>query len=200
MNQIDVLALSGSLRADSHNTALLHAARTLHSGGLAIDIDHDLGRLPLYNQDLDTGAPPLPVAELRARVAAADALLIATPEHNASVPAALKNAIDWVSTAPEGLLRGKPVAIAGASPGPFGSVRAQLALRQILASVGAEVLVKPEVTVFHCDTRFARDDRRLTDPYTADLLRELLDALARKAHRHAGRPYTASRSFQPEGR
>ncbi|MGW6497963.1 NADPH-dependent FMN reductase [Nonomuraea angiospora] len=69
MNQVDVLALSGSLRAGSHNTALLHAARTLHSGGLAIDIDHDLGRLPLYNQDLDTGAPPAPVAELRARSA-----------------------------------------------------------------------------------------------------------------------------------
>ncbi|MET7338910.1 NADPH-dependent FMN reductase [Nonomuraea sp. NPDC005650] len=199
MNEVNVLALSGSLRADSHNTALLRAARTLHSGGLAIDIDHDLGRLPLYNQDLDTGAPPTPVTELRARVAAADALLIATPEHNASVPAALKNAIDWVSTAPEGLLLDKPVAIAGASPGPFGSVRAQLALRQILASMGAELVVKPEVTVFHCDTRFTHD-RRLTDPYTAGLLRELLDALARKAHRRAGRPYTASRSFQPEGR
>ncbi|MEO3876364.1 NADPH-dependent FMN reductase [Nonomuraea sp. B12E4] len=199
MTELNVLALSGSLRADSHNTALLHAARALDPGGFAIDIDHDLGRLPLYNQDLDTGTPPAPVTTLRARIAEADALLIATPEHNASVPAALKNAIDWASTAPEGLLRSKPVAIAGASPGPFGSVRAQLALRHILAAVGAEVVVKPEVTVFHCDTRFTHD-RRLTDPYTTDLLRELLDALARKARQHPGRPYTAPRSFQREGR
>ncbi|MFF4196975.1 NADPH-dependent FMN reductase [Nonomuraea sp. NPDC001831] len=186
MNELTILALSGSLRAQSHNTALLHAARTLSLGGPAIAIEDDLGRLPLYNQDLDSGTPPVTVAEFRARIAAADALLIATPEHNASVPAALKNAIDWASTPPEGLLRGKPVAIAGASPGPFGSVRAQLALRQILAAVGAEVVVKPEVTVFHCDTRFT-SERELSDPYTADLLRELLNALSRKV-----RPYTAA--------
>ncbi|MEO3796852.1 NADPH-dependent FMN reductase [Nonomuraea sp. B10E15] len=86
MTELNILALSGSLRADSHNTALLHAARALDPGGVAIDIDRDLGRLPLYNQDLDTGTPPAPVTTLRARIAGADALLIATPEHNASVP------------------------------------------------------------------------------------------------------------------
>ncbi|ALG09469.1 NADPH-dependent FMN reductase [Kibdelosporangium phytohabitans] len=180
MTELTVLALSGSLRGRSHNTALLHAARKLNPGGLAIEIEQDLALLPLYDQDMDTESPPVAVTALRARIAAADALLIATPEHNASVPAALKNAIDWASTAPCGLLRGKPVAIAGASPGPFGSVRAQLALRQILAAVGAEVVVKPEVTVFHCDTRLT-DDGVLTDSHSAGLLRDLLTALARKA-------------------
>jgi chromate reductase len=182
MDELNVLAMSGSLRARSHNTALLHAARKLNPGGVAIEIEHDLRRLPLYDQDLDTGTPPPQVAALRARIAAADALLIATPEHNASVPAALKNAIDWISTAPDGLLHGKPVAIAGASPGPFGSVRAQLALRQILAAVGAEVVVKPEVIVFRCDTRFTGDGV-LSDPYAAELLRDLLGGLIRKARR-----------------
>ncbi|GAA3990360.1 NAD(P)H-dependent FMN reductase [Allokutzneria multivorans] len=182
MRELNVLAVSGSLRAGSHNTALLHAAAKLNPGGLVIEMERDLGRIPLYDQDLDAATPPPPVAALRARVAAADALLIATPEHNASIPAVLKNAIDWISTAPGGLLLGKPVAIAGASPGPFGSVRAQLALRQILASVGAEVVVKPEVTVFRCDTRIG-EDGVLADPYTADLLRDLLGALARKASR-----------------
>ncbi|WP_067139233.1 NADPH-dependent FMN reductase [Microtetraspora malaysiensis] len=181
MNELNVLALSGSLRAGSFNTALLCAARKLNPGGLVIDIHQGLGRLPLYGQDLDTATPPAPVAALRARVGAADALLIATPEHNASVPAALKNAIDWISTAPDRLLHGKPVAIMGASPGPFGSVRAQLALRQILAAVGAETVVKPEVVVFGCDARLIGDV--VTDPHSAELLRELLDALARKACR-----------------
>lgn len=180
MNELNVLAMSGSLRTGSYNTALLHAARKLSPGGIAIEIEQELGMLPLYGEDSDTGTPPAPVAALRARIAAADALLIATPEHNASIPAVLKNAVDWISTAPDGLLHGKPVAIAGASPGAFGSVRAQLVLRQVLAAVGAEVVVKPEVTVFRCDTRFGADGI-LIDPYTADLIRDLLGALVRKS-------------------
>jgi len=183
MNELNVLAISGSLRAGSHNTALLHAARKLNPGGLAIEIAQDLNRIPLYDQDLDTKTPPASVVALRTRIAKADALLIATPEHNASIPAALKNTIDWISTDPGGLLHGKPVAIAGASPGPFGSVRAQLALRQILAAVGAEVVVKPEVIVFRCDTSFG-DDGVLSDPYAAELLRDLLSALIRKSRQN----------------
>jgi chromate reductase len=179
MTERHVLGLSGSLRRQSHNTALLRAARAIAPAGLEIEVGHVLGTLPLYVQDIDTSTPPAPVVALRERIAAADALLIATPEHNASVPAALKNAIDWASTAPEGLLRGKPVAIAGASPGPFGTVRAQLALRQILTHVGADVVAKPDVTVFRCDTRFTADGA-LTDALSTELLRDLLAALARK--------------------
>lgn len=180
-----VLALSGSLRADSYNTALLRAAAELGAGTVRIDLHPGLGELPLYNQDLESGELPSAVRELHQRVLRADALLIATPEHNASIPAALKNAIDWLSRMPDGAeIAGKPTAIVGASPGPLGSVRAQLALRQILGSVGADVLAKPEVIVFQAHERFD-DAGTLTDDYTETLLLELTGALARRiATRH----------------
>jgi NAD(P)H-dependent FMN reductase len=90
MTELKILAISGSLRDGSHNTALLHAARKVNPGGMAVDLYRGLSELPLYRQDLDTASPPEPVADLRRRVAEADGLLIATPEHNASLPAALK--------------------------------------------------------------------------------------------------------------
>ncbi|MGK4593873.1 NADPH-dependent FMN reductase [Amycolatopsis sp. w19] len=177
MTELKILAISGSLRDGSHNTALLHAARKVNPGGMDIELYPGLGELPLYRQDLDTASPPEPVADLRRRVAEADGLLIATPEHNASLPAALKNAIDWASTPiAESPLPGKPIAIAGASPGAFGSVRAQQSLRQILASIGSDVVVKPEVTVFRSHERFDNEGT-LTDDFTASLLVELLSAL-----------------------
>lgn len=179
-----VLALSGSLRADSYNTALLRAAAKLTAGSLRIDLQPGLGELPLYNQDLEAGPLPAAVRDLHQRVLRADALLIATPEHNASIPAALKNAIDWMSRMPDGAeLAGKPTAVVGASPGPLGSVRAQLALRQILGSVGADVLAKPEVIVFQAHERFD-DAGTLTDAYTETLLVELI---AQLSHRIASR-------------
>jgi chromate reductase len=173
-----VLALSGSLRAASYNTALLHAAVKHTGGGTDFDVYDRLGRLPMFDQDLDNDEPPREVVELRRRVAAADGLLIVTPEHNASIPAALKNAIDWISTPPAGgILPGKSTAIAGASPGPFGSARGQLALRQILTSIGADVLAKPEVAVFRCHERLD-EGGNVTDPTTLALLTQLTDALA----------------------
>ncbi|MFD4901010.1 NADPH-dependent FMN reductase [Streptomyces sp. NPDC057699] len=172
-----VLALSGSLRAESYNTALLRAAVKHSSGEVDIEVYDGLGRLPMYNEDHDQGTPHEEVAALRRRVAAAQGLLVVTPEHNASVPAALKNALDWISTPPAGgIVAGKPTAVAGASPGPFGSARGQLALRQILVSMGADVLAKPEVAVFRCHERMAADGS-VTDPTTVSLLRELTDAL-----------------------
>ncbi|MEU3253460.1 NADPH-dependent FMN reductase [Streptomyces sp. NPDC006997] len=177
-NRGTILALSGSLRAQSYNTALLKAAVKHNSGKATIEIYEDLARLPMYNQDHDHDDPPREVVELRRRVAEAAGLFIVTPEHNASVPAALKNALDWTSTQPAGgILVGKPIAIAGASPGAFGSSRGQLALRQILASIGADVLAKPEVAVFHCHER-VNAEGDVTDPMTLSLLNDLIDALA----------------------
>jgi chromate reductase len=178
-----VLALSGSLRAGSYNTALLHAADKLNPGQMSMQIYSSLGDLPLYNQDLDQEPPPAAVHDLHRTILRADALLIATPEHNASVPAALKNAIDWMSRLPDGSgLPGKPVAVIGASPGALGTVRAQLALRQILASVGADVLTKPEVMVFGAHERFDSDGM-LTDGFTRHLLTGLLIELTRRIER-----------------
>ncbi|MFD6618776.1 NADPH-dependent FMN reductase [Streptomyces albidoflavus] len=172
-----ILAFSGSLRAQSFNTALLNAAVKHNSGRMHIEVFENLDTLPMYNQDHDHDDPPGEVVELRRRVAEAEGLLIVTPEHNASIPAALKNALDWVSTQPAGgILVGKPTAIAGASPGAFGSARAQVALRQILASIGADVLAKPEVAVFHCHER-VDENGNVTDPMTLSLLNDLVEAL-----------------------
>ncbi|MEU3959319.1 NADPH-dependent FMN reductase [Streptomyces buecherae] len=185
MNHLNVLALSGSLRTGSHNTALLHAAAELAPEGVAVDIYGGLRAIPPYDMDLDTpDARPAAVRELRERITAADALLIATPEFNYSIPGVLKNAIDWVSTdwtGTEGLpLHRKPVAIVGASPSAFGSVRAQLALRQVFVWTNSDLVVKPEVMVFRSHERFDGSGR-LADPVTRELLSDLLGALVAKA-------------------
>ncbi|MEV3991540.1 NADPH-dependent FMN reductase [Streptomyces sp. NPDC049837] len=182
-----ILAISGSLRAASHNTALLRAAQKMQQGGLDIEIYDGLRAIPAYDLDLDApGLWPAPVADLRRRVTEADGLLIATPEFNYGVPGVLKNALDWASTDWAGTgevpLRGKPTAVLGASPSHFGSVRAQLALRQVLLGTRTDVVTSPEVTVMRSHERFD-DNGNLTDEVTADLLRDLLSALADKVRR-----------------
>src|SRR5919197_5158100 len=113
-----VLAISGSLRAGSHNTALVRAARDLAPDGVEVELYDGLAELPPYNQDVQDLAPPAPVEDLREQVARADALLIATPEYNGSIPGVLKNAIDWASVPfPDNALRGRPAMVIGASTG-----------------------------------------------------------------------------------
>ena len=178
-----VLALSGSLRTGSYNTALLYAAQRLAPSRMSIQVYPGIGSLPLYNQQLENGTLPAPVQDLHRHVVQADALLLATPEHNASMPAALKNAIDWMSRMPDGAgMADKPVAVTGASPGALGSVRAQLALRQTLASVGADVLAKPEVIVFHAHERFDADGA-LIDENSRNLVVDVLAALELRIQR-----------------
>lgn len=136
-----VLGFSGSLRHDSHNRALLRAAAAqLRPDAELVEWDR-IAELPAYDEDLDTALVPEPVRALREAIAGADAILIATPEYNASLPGALKNALDWASrphaTNP---LRGKPAAVVGASTGLFGAVWAQAEARKVLATIGANVL------------------------------------------------------------
>ncbi|HEX6471017.1 MAG TPA: NADPH-dependent FMN reductase [Streptosporangiaceae bacterium] len=181
MSDPTVLAISGSLRVDSYNTRLLRTAQSLNPGGMNIELYDGLGELPLYNQDLDTDKPPRPVAELRRRIARSAGLLIATPEHNASVPAALKNAIDWASRRiQDSRLTDKPIAIIGASPSPFGTIRAQYELRQMFASIGVHAILKPEVAVPNSHQNFHNET--LTDEYGRALLKELLTNLATTIH------------------
>ncbi|MFE5907534.1 NADPH-dependent FMN reductase [Streptomyces wedmorensis] len=191
MSASSILAISGSLRADSHNTQLLRAAQKFNPGGMDIEIYDGLRDIPPYDVDLDTPElRPAAVQELRRRVAEADGLLIATPEFNYSIPGVLKNALDWLSTdwtRAEGLpLRRKPTAILGAGPGAFGTVRAQLALRQILVCTDNDVVVKPEVHVFRSHERFDADGN-LTDEDTITLLQDLLTALRSKTEGAATR-------------
>jgi chromate reductase len=181
---LDVLAVSGSLRVGSYNTLLVRAAQRLAPTGMAVEVYERLGDVPPFNDDLD--APqylPDVVAHLRERVRTADALLISTPEYNYSVPGVLKNAIDWLSR-PYGAdsLAHKPIAVMGAASTRFGSVRAQLALRQSLLWTDSLVVSQPELIVDHAPQRFD-DIGELVDERTRKTLRELLDALAVLARR-----------------
>jgi chromate reductase, NAD(P)H dehydrogenase (quinone) len=136
-----ILAISGSLRAASHNTALLRAAAELADDGVTIDLFEQLEQVPPYNQDRDHDDPPPAAAALRAAIAAADALLIATPEYNSSIPGQLKNALDWASRPyGESALWGKTVGVIGASSGEYGALWAQGELRKSLGAAGARVL------------------------------------------------------------
>ncbi|HZQ89761.1 MAG TPA: NAD(P)H-dependent oxidoreductase [Gaiellaceae bacterium] len=135
-----ILAVSGSLRADSYNTQLLRAAAAAAPGGVEVELWEGIGDLPIYDQDVE-GDVPERVRRLRRDWAAADAILFATPEYNGSVPGGLKNAVDWASRPKgEAALMNKTVAVVGASMGQFGAMWAQQDLRRILGIAGARVV------------------------------------------------------------
>jgi chromate reductase, NAD(P)H dehydrogenase (quinone) len=135
-----LLAISGSVRRDSYNTALLRAAAEC-AAGVDFVVWRDLADVPTYDEDLESLQAPLPVAALRQEIGRSDALLIATPEYNGSIPGALKNALDWVSRPlATNVLRGKRVAVVGASVGLLGALGAQADLRKVLHVIGADVL------------------------------------------------------------
>lgn len=136
-----ILGISGSLRRDSHNTKLLQAAAEELPPGAELELFDGLKAVPPYDEDDDFEPAPAAARALREAIADADALLIATPEYNASIPGQLKNALDWASRPfPDNVLRGKPVAVIGASTGMFGAVWAQAELRKVLGVSGARVL------------------------------------------------------------
>jgi chromate reductase len=122
------------------------------------------------------------VSELKAKVNAADAILIATPEYNFSIPAVLKNALDWMSRPPEPPFDGKPVAILGASPGPVGTARVQYHLRQVLVFMNTFTLNKPEVFIGNSGAKFNAEGE-LTDEVTAKFIVEQITALRTLAER-----------------
>ena len=137
---VKILAISGSLRRQSFNTALLRAAQSLAGPDIALDLA-TLHGIPLYDGDLEQeeGLPPA-VRELKARILASDALLLATPEYNNGIPGVFKNAIDWLSRPPEDIAQvfgNRPVAIMGASPGGFGTILAQNAWLPVLRTLRA---------------------------------------------------------------
>jgi chromate reductase, NAD(P)H dehydrogenase (quinone) len=176
-----VLGISGSLRRDSHNTALLrHAGELFEAEGAEFELYDGLREIPPYDEDDDVENGPEAVARLRAAVAEADAVFFSTPEYNHSIPGALKNAIDWVSrpmaTNP---LRNKPVAVIGASTGMFGAVWAQAELRKVLGATGARV-VEGEVPVGHAHTRFDGDGR-LNDPNLEEQVLAVVQSLLSEA-------------------
>jgi chromate reductase len=171
-----ILGISGSLRADSLNTALLRAAARELPGGVRFHLLEGLKDVPAYDQDDDGASPPPAVVRLRDEIARADALLISTPEYNGSIPGGLKNALDWASRPrSSSSLLFKPVAVMGATPGSFGAVWAQADLRKVLAASGARV-VDGEVALAHADQAFAQDGG-LVDEAIRDQMRELVHVL-----------------------
>ena len=169
-----ILGISGSLRRDSHNTALLRAVAELLPPGDELVLWDGLRDVPPYDQDLDDAPAPQAVQALRAAVTAADLVLFSTPEYNSSIPGTLKNALDWASRPHAShVFRNKPVAVIGASAGTFGAVWAQAELRKVLVAMGARV-AEVEVAVGHAAEKFD-DEGRLVDE---DVRAQLADALA----------------------
>ena len=174
-----ILAISGSLREGSFNTSLLRAALEAAPDGVELELWDGIGELPLYDESLEADAPDS-VHRLRKDWAAADAILLATPEYNGSVPGGLKNAIDWASRPrQDAALRNKTVAVTGASTGQFGALWAQQDLKRILGIAGARV-VGTEIPVGRAHERFDNEGR-LLDGELFEQLRLHLTTLAAEA-------------------
>ena len=172
---IKVLGISGSLRTKSHNSALLREAVRLAPAGMAIEIA-SIREIPQYDGDLEERGFPEPVLAFREKFRRADALLIATPEYNFSIPGVLKNVIDWLSRPPEQTItNGKPVAIMGAG-GRLGSARAQYHLRQTFVFLNMYPVNQPEVMISNAAQRFDAQGQ-LVDEGMRARIRQLLEAL-----------------------
>jgi chromate reductase len=179
-----VLGISGSLRRDSFNGALLRAAAERLPAGVDLVEYEGLREVPPYDEDVERAGSPAAVEALRESVRGADAVLIATPEYNSSIPGQLKNALDWVSRpAGRSVLNGKPAAVVGASTGMFGAVWAQAELRKMLGAMGARV-IDAELPVAHARELFA-DGRLELPPELSRQLEEILAELVAAAERES---------------
>ena len=172
---ITILGFAGSLRKDSYNKSILRAARELAPEDAEIEI-FDLEGIPPFNQDLETKMPEK-VKEFKARIEAADAILIATPEYNYSIPGVIKNAIDWASR-PYGdnSFQDKPVAVMSASIGMLGGARAQYHLRQTFVFLDMHPINAPEAIVNFADEKID-ENGRIIDGETRERIGQLLENL-----------------------
>lgn len=177
-----ILGFSGSLRQGSYNTMLLQAAMAAAPDGVDFELFTTLTELPPYNEDLDRDDGPVAVRRLRTAMSAADALVVASPEYNGSIPGHLKTAIDWASRPTgAGALAGKPTAVIGASIGSFGGLRAQDDLRKILRVAGARVL--PDGIAIPDASRAFDDRGRLRRQGLHGQLQDLVSTLIRECDR-----------------
>lgn len=170
------LGISGSLRKASYNSALLRAAVELVPPDTTLKVSSSIGELPLYNEDVREAGMPASVVAFREQIAAADAIVIVSPEYNYSIPGPLKNAIDWASRPPNQPFVDKPLAIMGASPGMLGTGRMQYHLRQVAVFLNMHVVNRPEVFVAKAPERFDATGK-LTDEATRKVVADLLQAL-----------------------
>jgi chromate reductase, NAD(P)H dehydrogenase (quinone) len=180
-----VLGISGSLRRDSYNSALLRAAAQRLPAGVELVEFERLREIPPYDSDLEAGTTPAAVAELRQAMREADAVLVATPEYNHSLPGQLKNALDWASRpAGESALSGTPAAVIGASTGMFGAVWAQAEARKVLGALGGRVIER-ELPISAAAEHYA-DGRIELNPEQSEQLDEILAELVSEAEERSG--------------
>jgi len=184
-HDMTILAFAGSLRKESYNRALVRAARDLVPDGTDYRT-FDLGDIPLFNADVESEGIPGPVQAFREAIGEADALLISTPEYQIGISGVLKNALDWASRPPgEATITGKPVAIMGATPGLWGTARAQTQLRQVLVYNNCPMVMSPEVLVAQAKKRFD-EEGNLTHEATREFIRKLLANLVELTRSLAG--------------
>jgi chromate reductase len=175
---IRVAGIPGSLREGSLNKGLLRAAVELAPAGMEITVYTRLSEIPPYNDDIFQKGDPEPVADFKAAISGADAILIATPEYNYGVPGVLKNAIDWASRpAGKSVLNRKAAAIMGCSPGLGGTIRAQHALRQSFVFTETHAMLQPEIKIPSAAPLFDASGK-LTDENTRQYIKKFLDAFA----------------------
>ena len=170
-----ILGIAGSLRAGSFNRSLLRAAVERAPEDMTIEV-FDLAAVPLYNGDVEAAGDPPGVAAFKQAIAAADGVLMATPEYNHGVPGVMKNAVDWASRPPrEAPLGGKPVGLIGASPGITGTARGQSQLRQAFEFTNSYCMPQPELLMFKAHEKFDAEGK-LIDEQTAEFLEKYLVA------------------------
>src|SRR4051812_25688895 len=173
---INIAVICGSLRKGSYNAALARALPGLAPAGMTFTPAPSWSDMPFYNTDLQSAGFPAPVAAWAAAVRAADGVIIVSPEYNWTIPGGLKNAIDWASRMKEDPFKGKPVAIQSCAGGLLGGARMQYHLRQMLTSIEAATLIRPEVFVNFSAKKFDEKTLELTDQPTKDMVRLQLDA------------------------
>lgn len=175
--QVTVIGLCGSLRSSSYNRAALDAAGASMPDGMTLEMAQ-WSKIPIFNADDQASGWPESVVALGDAIRLADAVLIASPEYNFSVPGGLKNALDWLSRLPEQPFKDKAVAIMGASAGPLGTARMQYDLRRILHFLEAHTLLKPEVFIGNAQAKFD-ENGRLADEVTRRFIGDQMVALER---------------------
>jgi chromate reductase len=182
---VSVLAIGGSLRRDSFNRRVMHAAPALAPQSLQISVYDELASVPLFNEDLEMPRAPSSVEQLRRAVANADGILIATPEYNQSLPGVVKNMVDWLSRGEPVVIEDKPIGILGITPGAWGTRIAQSQLRHALTACGAMVMPVPQLYLRGAAELFGADGQ-LIDSRTRDSLAEYLAAFAAWMHKLRG--------------
>jgi chromate reductase, NAD(P)H dehydrogenase (quinone) len=195
-----ILGLAGSLRRASFHRGILRAAHEVAPEWMSCE-SFDLARIPYFNQDLEDQGYPEPAEELREKIRAYEAVLIATPEYDYAIPGVLIAALDWAlrSRYDPTPFRHKPVGIVGASPGGGGTARGQMVLRQILLHPPAFVMPEPQMLITFSRQRFDVETGNLVDEETRDRLRHFLSALVEWSQRFED-PTKASRRQAREGR